>query len=196
MGDIITTDELIAYLGLSEAEPGQLFEELITAAEQEIHDTLGFPANQTVRTWTLDGDRKPRLYLPEPLTSAPTQVNQDSGRTFAAATDLTFDTDYTWRAEAPQTLLRISSAWTRDVRNVRVVGPVGWTAVAMPRTIKVVALQESARVVNEMKRAREGEDVVKTSIVDGWHLNFLDSVALTDASRERLAEYSARVLVS
>jgi hypothetical protein len=191
MGNIIATDELVSYLGLANPEPGNIFEELISAAEQLIDDVLGYAAAQETRTFTLDGNGRTLLYSPEPFTSQPTQVNVDSGRTFASGTDLTFDTDWTWRAEAPQTLVRINSAWTRDVRNVRVVGPVGWTAAAMPRSIKLVALAESAKVVNEMKQARDGEDVLSASIVDGWHLNYLEKMALSDASRERLAQYAA-----
>lgn len=191
MGNIITTQELVDYLGLTDPEPGTIFEELISAAEQLIDDELGYAAAEETRTFTLDGNGKARLFVPEPFTSAPTQVNQDSSRTFAAATDLTFDVDYTWRSEAPQTLLRIAIAWTPDIRNVRVVGPVGWTAAAMPRSIKVVALEESTRIVNQMKRAREGEDVLKTSIVDGWHLTFLESAGLSKASQRRLDQYAA-----
>lgn len=117
------------------------------------------------------------------------ELNEDSDRAYAAATQLVEGTAFIVDRESG-TLRRIDGYWQhgpRSIRNTHSAGAIGLANV--PADVRDVALQASSRLWQNRTRHRGGKDA-ETNALGSVTINA--ERLLTSAEREQLAEWAAR----
>jgi len=186
---IVTDRQVVHYIGAEDED--EMVALIRAAVEERVVAYAERPFEATARTWYLDGSNLDKIWLPEPLASTPSEVNVDTGRTWASATAKTHGTDYVWRSEEPSTLLALATVWTHYPYCIKVTGTVGYTADSMPSDIKLVCLKECALAYSQMKRSQKGDDVVRSQNVEHWDVTYLEDMELSTAAKQVLKRYAA-----
>lgn len=143
---LCTLQDLKDYLGITSSTFDTRLTMAINQGSKVFLDYTDRTFKQTSYTDDVDGTGVEYLQATHyPIIGDPTQVNIDGARDFAAATDLTLDTHYTFDADTGIfTLLEApigvgSSIWPRGKRNVRLKYSAGYAST--PDSVKHIVVE-------------------------------------------------------
>lgn len=151
---VLTYNELKVYLGLGtvSSDVEATYTVLMNSAISMVESYIGMAIEQHTVTEYLDGNGSQRIRLKERPVISVSEVNVDSGRLFAADTELDTDEYYLDSSGKTGILVRLGNAFWP---NRRVFLPTNLSSTLLPGegNIKVVYSAGYATVPNDLKLA-------------------------------------------